>query len=198
MVNKTIDYYNKHVSDFCSSTQFVNMSAHYDIFEAYLKPGSLILDAGCGVGRDSRYFNSIGHEVIAFDASEEMVRLSSQVSGIHVIKSTFEDFCTEKVFDGIWACASLLHLNREILPSVLKRFASFLKPDGIFYMSFKHGDRTYIKDDRYFNCYDEKSFEQLIAKLDILKIVNLYQSSDARKGREDEYWLNAIVKKCSV
>lgn len=195
MVNKTIDYYNRHASDFQRCTESVDMGAHYNRFEVHLRPGARILDAGCGVGRDTKYFIEKGYDVIAFDASLEMVRMSTELTGIDVLLTTFEDFHSEQLFDGIWACASLLHLERNILLVVLESLVSMLLAKGVFYMSFKYGDKTYTKDDRYFNCYDEKAFKELVARIDGLEIVDLYQSSDVRKDRTNEYWLNAIVRK---
>ncbi len=40
------------------------------------------------------------------------------------------------VYDGVWACASLLHCARNRLPDVLKRIHAALRRGGVCYISF--------------------------------------------------------------
>lgn len=195
MVNSAIDYYNKNAYDFYNNTVKADMSEHYKRFEKHLEAGSCILDAGCGSGRDSLYFHSKGYKVDAFDASWAMVNLSSQLTGLSVQHALFEDVMFENRFNGIWACASLLHVGRESIRDVLNRLVSMLCKDGVFYMSFKYGDKVLEKDGRSFNCYDENSFSEMIETMPQLRILELYKTSDLRVGRDDEYWLSAIIAK---
>ena len=62
-------------------------------------------------------------------------------------------------------------------------------------MSYKYGDRDYEKDNRIFSCFKEEEFEELIAGLDELEIIELFQPVDVRKDRPDEYWLNCFLKR---
>lgn len=155
MTNSTIDFYNKNAQAYFESTVELDMSRLYAPFLEGLRPGAKVLDAGCGSGRDSLFFKSQGFKVTAFDASEEMVRLASQLLGQPVLHMTFEDLNLPDEYDGIWACASLLHVERTQLPAVIAELAKYLKPGGVFYMSFKYGNEEYWKDGRYFNCLDE-------------------------------------------
>jgi cyclopropane fatty-acyl-phospholipid synthase-like methyltransferase len=82
------------------------------------------------------------------DASEAMVEHCRTIIGDRVTLSTFQEYKTEIKFDGIWACSSLLHLKPEELDTVLKKFTGFLKPGGVFFMSFKYGEKDYEKDGR--------------------------------------------------
>lgn len=94
-------------------TGALNMSALHDRFLRHVPPGCRILDAGCGVGRDALAFAGPGYAVVAFDASAEMVRLTRErVAGqAEVLHMRFEDVAWREEFDGIWACASLLHVR---------------------------------------------------------------------------------------
>lgn len=194
MVKKTVEYYDQNAEAFFNSTIDSDMSDHYDRFEKYLKSGATILDAGCGSGRDSKHFQLRGFKVYAFDASEKLVKLSSDFTGLEVKKATFDDFDFNIKFDGIWACASLLHVQKNELKAIILRLVSHLKDNGIIYMSFKYGATEYEKTGRYFNCYDEVSMQELLGSIENLSILELYKSIDAREDRKDEYWLNVIVK----
>ena len=121
MNEETIQYYNRHAEEFCAGTFSADMSRNRDRFLAYLHQGSAILDAGCGSGRDTLVFLSAGYQVDAFDASEEMCRIASQKTGILVRRQRFEKLEGQELYDGIWACASLLHVAAKDLPDVLVR-----------------------------------------------------------------------------
>lgn len=77
MHNKTIDYYNKHTREFIDRTIEADMSFCQKKFIRLLEPGGLILDAGCGSGRDSKFFLGNGFRVQAMDASIKMCRAES-------------------------------------------------------------------------------------------------------------------------
>ena len=76
IINKTLEYYNEKSDLFAGDTVDLEFSSIQDSFLKYLEPGSLILDFGCGSGRDSRYFMSKGFKVEAIDGSEEMVKIA--------------------------------------------------------------------------------------------------------------------------
>ena len=76
----------------------------------------------------------------AMDASEEMCKLAEIHTGLEVLHMTFEEMDFDSVFDGIWACASLLHVPEKELSDILTKIARALKDSGILYMSFKLGD----------------------------------------------------------
>jgi len=194
-VNTTVFFYDKNAHEFYNNTVNVDMSEHYRRFEKYLLPESTILDAGCGSGRDSLYFLSHGYNVNAFDASIEMVKLSSKLTGLSVHHAKFEDVNFDVVFNGIWASASLLHVDRGSIMDILQRLTAMLNKGGVLFMSYKYGDKVYQKDDRLFNCYDEGSFSEMLSAIPELTILELYKTADVRDERINEFWLSAIVKK---
>lgn len=195
MINLTVDFYNKNAHEFFGNTVNVDMSQHYRRFEKNLLPDSRILDAGCGSGRDSLYFLSKGYNVQAFDGSAEMVKLSSKLTGLPVQHAKFEDIKLDVMVNGIWASASLLHVHRGSIRDILQKLAAMLCEDGVLFMSFKYGDKVYEKDDRLFNCYDERSFSEMVSSIQVLTVLELYKTADVRDERINEYWLSAIVKK---
>ena len=107
-------YYKQFAAEFFGSTVAVDMAAIHQRFLALLKPGAHILDAGCGSGRDAKAFAEAGFRVTAFDASPELARLASDHCGFEVTVRRFEDIAEVEAFDGIWRCASLLHVSATI------------------------------------------------------------------------------------
>ena len=137
-MKNTIDYYNKNADDFYESTVNADMSAQYNMFEKHLYSGACILDCGCGSGRDTKYFLEQGYEVTAIDGSEELCKKASELTGIEVKNILFQDIDYENEFDGVWACASLLHVGFKDLPDILKKLCKAMKDNGVLYVSFKY------------------------------------------------------------
>ena len=196
MNEETIQYYNRHAEEFCAGTFSADMSRNRDRFLAYLQPGSAILDAGCGSGRDTLAFLSAGYQVDAFDASDEICRIASQKTGIPVRKQRFEKLEGEELYDGIWACASLLHVAAADLPDVLVRLYRLLKKQGIMYVSFKLGDGERQKDGRYFNDMREEILCRLLCDAGFT-VKETFITQDVRENRQDEAWVNVIAEKMS-
>lgn len=156
------------------------------------------MDLGCGSGRDSLYFIQKGYRVTAIDGSEEMVKLSSQLIKQPVLHMKFQEMDFQLQFDGVWACASLLHFNDIEIEDVIKRVSKSLKTPGLFYLSFKYGDKEEWNEGRYFRYHNEKSFEKIISKHKEFEILKMSKSKDRvkiRKDKEGEYWLNVLLKK---
>jgi isopentenyl-diphosphate delta-isomerase type 1 len=199
--NSTLEYYNRNAGSFTSTTVDVEFTDIQDWFLRYLEPGALILDFGCGSGRDSRYFLSKGFRVEACDGSEEMVRAASKTAGIPVRKMLFEELDEEERYDGIFACASILHVPFEELPDILAKMERALKKDGAVYVSFKYGTFEGERNGRFFT---DMTMERLQERLEAaagkyggkgLHIVGSRVTGDVRPGRESEKWLNAILQK---
>ena len=195
----TLDYYNKNSEEYFNSTLNVNMTNTYKAFLKLVPKGGKILDLGCGSGRDSMNFIKLGYEVTAVDGSKELAKKSSALLGKEVIASTFEELELKEKFHGIWACASLLHIKREDLKIVLNNLYNNLDDNGVFYMSFKYGEKEYVDDkNRYFNCFTDESIISFINENTKFNILDLYITED-KLGRVNEVkWLNLICNKNSV
>lgn len=191
----TNQYYNENAQSFFDTTVNVDVRKLYDRFLPRIPSKGTILDAGCGSGRDSKNFLNLGYDVEAFDANESLVVLASEHFGQTVTQATFESFSAEpESFDAIWACASLLHVPSENLSRTFLRLSELLKPDGVFYCSFKYGNTEQIRNGRFFADMDEQTLAGTLSSTQ-LKIEETWISADARPGREAEQWLNAILVK---
>ncbi len=194
VLTKTLSYYNQNAQSFCDSTLNVDMSALYVDFLPLIPKHGHILDAGCGSARDAMYFKQQGFTVSAFDASPDLAKLASNYLQQAVEVKTFQQLnCTNK-YDGIWCCASLLHVPKVELPQVFLKLQNALKPNGVLYVSFKYGTQERVHNGREFTDLNEDGLTELITHHTELKILKQWQSVDQRPGREGEVWLNALIK----
>ena len=194
MNNKTLDYYNQNANTFFEGTVSVNFKEVQDKFLKVL-PGKKILDFGCGSGRDTKYFLDNGYDVTAIDGSIELCKKASEYTGIEVKHMLFQELDEKDAYDGIWACSSILHLNKEELKPVLLKMIEALKKHGIIYTSFKYGDFEGERNGRYFSNFTIESFKEYVQDISTIQIEEYWLSGDVRKGREEEQWLNLILRK---
>lgn len=192
---KTLEYYNKNGMEFANGTLNVDFSDTQEKFLSYLTPGADILDFGCGSGRDAKYFLKKGFNVRAIDGSKEMCEFAAELTGIKVEQADFLAFDEKLKYDGIWACASILHLNSEELSVVVKKIADALKTGGIFYSSFKHGTFEGERNGRFFNDMTAEKFTFLLNRNKDFQLIETWISKDARPAHKNEQWFNAICKK---
>jgi SAM-dependent methyltransferase len=188
-----MNYYDKNFHSFVETTLKLDMSDLYEPFERYLAPGGQILDLGCGAGRDSKYFRDKYH-VVGLEPNQKLAQFAQSYAQAPVIQESFENFVTDQLFDGIWACASLLHFKSEHLPKIFQRVCDLLKFRGVVYVSFKYGNDEAIVDGRHFTNCNEESLTKYI-KDSSLTIESMWISIDKREKRQHEQWLNAILMK---
>ncbi len=195
---KTLNYYNQHAQTFSDSTLNVDMSALYAEFLPLIPKHGHILDAGCGSARDAMYFKQQGFTVSAFDASENIAKLASNYLQQTVDFKAFQQFNCTNMYDGIWCCASLLHVPKVELPQVFLKLQNALKPNGVLYVSFKYGTQERVHNGREFTDLNEDGLTALITHHTELKILKQWQTVDQRPERESEVWLNALIKAVPV
>ena len=200
----TLSYYRDNLNAFVADTLTADMSYARDRFLRSLQASSAprILDFGCGSGRDTKAFLDLGYAVDAADGSEELCRSASEFTGIHVRHMLFQELDAEAYYDGIWACASILHLPKEELSDVLRRIAAALKQNGVLYTSFKYGNYEGMRDGRYYTDFTEASLAAFWTDCRLerdysLQIFETWITEDVRPGRKEERWLNLLARRAS-
>ncbi|WP_295588405.1 bifunctional 2-polyprenyl-6-hydroxyphenol methylase/3-demethylubiquinol 3-O-methyltransferase UbiG [uncultured Lamprocystis sp.] len=194
MDDDTTAYYRANAAAFFADTLGVDMAPLYARFLPLIPVGGQkILDAGCGSGRDTRAFLDRGYTVTAFDASAELAALAAAHVGQPVQVLRFQDLEWTQAFDGIWACASLLHVPATELPDVLSRLARALRPGGVLYASFKFGSGEREYHGRRFTDLDEAGLATLLSQVQGLTGLDTWTTGDRRPGRESERWFNALL-----
>ena len=190
-------YYQQFAAEFFGSTVGVDMTPIHQRFFALLTPRAHILDAGCGSGRDAKAFAEAGFQVTAFDASTELARLASAHCGFEIAVRRFEDVHEVGTFDGIWCCASLLHVPMAAMPATLDRLWRALRPGGTLYVSFKQGTGERVHAGRRFTDADEATLRHWFGRWPDVHRLDLWLTDDQRPNRTDR-WTNALATRKPV
>ena len=176
----------------------VDNSDYYKVFLKYIPEKGKILDIGCGSGRDAYHFKQMGYVVEAIDGGKEFCHFASNLLGQPVECKMFQDIDYLEEFDGVWALASIHHLDRNELEMVLEKIYKALKVGGVLFFNARFGENEYDnKFGKHFNEFTQKSFKNFIKGNNILKNFKFkdeFVAGDKREGREEQ-WYCAVLKK---
>ena len=160
-MDESLKYYENECGTFISETINADTEVLRQRFLKNVPVGGSILDLDCGSGRDTKAFIEAGYKVSAIDGSAEICRAASEYTGITVRCMDFFDLPDEESYDGIWACASVLHVEKSRIPDLLRKLYKTLKKGGVLYLSFKYGDHNGFRDGRHFTDLSETEFREL-------------------------------------
>ena len=180
-----MNYYSEHASEYIASTIATDMSYAYAMFEPLLPKGGSILDVGFGSGRDMLHFQSKGFDVHGIDLEPKFVE-HAQSLGLNVEIGDVLRYSSDKKYDGIWACASLLHLPLKDVRPAIDHLLSFLHEDGVLFISMKEGS---------FEGIDDRGRPMLMVNEDIFKgyhVISLKKTLEAGRGLT---WINVILRR---
>lgn len=150
------------------ATHAAKMSARVDRFAGSLPKPSLVLDAGCGPGRDLARFTAHGHVARGVDLNPVFVEMANRHAptaqwDLREIGSLFP----AGTFDGIWAAASLVHLPESDTVDVIGQFSRLLRPGGRLYACLKSTGPTGWLDEadgrRWYTVWDSEAFAGAVA-----------------------------------
>jgi len=158
----SIGWYDANAEDFVERTFGPGMAVERARFLAHVPRRGAVLDAGCGSGRDGLAFKEAGYAASAFDGSARLAEIAAANSGLPVRHLTFAEMDWDAAFDGVWACATLLHLAPADLPGALANIRRTLKPGGAFYCSFKEGPAQRFANGRHFTDMTLQSLRALL------------------------------------
>jgi cyclopropane fatty-acyl-phospholipid synthase-like methyltransferase len=191
----SIRYYEENAAEFFRRSVDADVLPARAQFAGLIPPGGKVLEAGCGAGRDARAFKALGFQVTAIEAAPKLAALARAHSGLPVEVMTFDQITWREAFDGIWACASLLHVARQDLPDTLRRLRAALVPGGVWFMSFKYGTEERLANGRRFTDLDEAGAEALLTAAGGLELIALEVTGDVRPDRVQERWLSVLCRR---
>ncbi|MEC8554047.1 MAG: class I SAM-dependent methyltransferase [Planctomycetota bacterium] len=180
-IQRTIDFYDEHAEEYVSSTLGIDMSHVDHPFLSRMEKGQRILDAGSGSGRDTKAFLDLGYDVLPIDASCEMTKATQRLTGKTAFQLRLQEISFEGEFDGIWACASLVHVPLDEIPDVLDRLAYATRSGGVLYFSFKEGNGERLENGRHFTYLDESGLRDILSAQPNLELEAIRSTDDARE-----------------
>ena len=191
----SIGFYDENAEGFFRRTVETDMSAPHRLFAGLMTPGGRVLDAGCGSGRDALAFHRMGFEVTATEAAPKLAALARAHTGLPIDVMTFDQMAWRDRFDGIWTCASLLHVARAELPATMRRLRDTLVPGGVWFMSFKYGTGEREANGRRFTDLDETGALDLLGEVRGLQLISMEVVGDGRADHAAERWLSLFCRR---
>lgn len=189
----SVDYYNKYANAYFDSTVELDMSETLGEFMEMLETGDTVLDLGCGSGRDAKVLMENNFEVTLLDASSELAELADIYTGVEPLVMDMREIDFDSVFEGIWACASLLHLPKDDMPDMLRKLCDALKVNGVLYISVKKGDYEGFRQERFYSDYEASELEMLLRDVGGFEDIKIWENDDSRV--EGQQWVNAFARK---
>ena len=188
------NYYESNAERYATETFSADMSEQYQRFLPLLKNGAKILDVGSGSGRDACYFQKQGYQVTALEPSKNLCREIRKVFSGEIVCSGVQNYRPTERYDGIWACASLIHLKEEEVLHFFEKIDLYLEDSGIIYVSGKNGISTgEVEDGRFFLEFTEQLVEKILTVNKQLKLEQLWYTEDVN-SRKGFRWLNVIFR----
>ena len=188
------EYYEINAKRYAEETFSADMSEQYKRFLPLLRERARILDVGSGSGRDAFYFQNHGYQVTALEPSKNLGREIRKVFSGKIICSDIQNYRPTERYDGIWACASLIHLQEEEVLCFFRKIDMYLNDNGIVYASGKSGISTgEVEDGRFFLEFTEQLVEKILMVNRQLKLEQLWYTEDV-SGRRGFRWLNVVLR----
>jgi len=191
LLKKTISTYNSTAADYAEKTDKLLPRERLNEFINYMgRSFGQVMDLGCGPGRDARYLDSKGFQVIGVDLSSELLNIAKKrvPKGLFYNLDISGPLSTDwmEKFEGVWASASLVHVPLERLSSSIGQVRDVLVPDGIFYAKVMEGDCSEIRvskrygstsenGEKFWQYFSEDTFTKtlLCTGFDLLKVYRL-------------------------
>lgn len=200
ITRKTLQHYDDNASSFCEGTIHHDVMQNINVLLAEItgSPPYLILDFGCGPGRDLIQFKALGHQAVGLDGSPAFVAMARQCSSCEVLLQNFLMLeLPSSHFDGIFANASLFHVPKQELPRVLQALWGTLKPDGVLFASNPRGyNQEGWRNNRYGCFHDLEQWRGYVVATGFKELRHYYRPPG--KPRDQQPWLATVWRKIDV
>ena len=204
----TVEAYDAFAEEYAAGASPLDSVAQADLaeFVAALGPGARVLEIGSGSGRDAVALEALGLSVRRTDVSRSFVRrLREAGHDADVLDPLTDDLADPArapgagaaAYDGVWANASLLHVRREDLPTVLARLAAVTRPGGVLRMAVKEGEGARfsthgsVRAPRHFTFWREAPLRAVLEGAGW----RVTSCESGRAGKREESWLEVRAER---
>ena len=194
---RTLEFYATEAADYHARSK-AGINCDLPAFLKRLAAGSLILELGCGSGRDAAYMQTLGFKVEPTDGVAAMAALAEQRLGRTVRVMRFEDLAAASAYDAVYASYSLLHVPRSSLVDVLARIWRALRPGGWHMATYKSGGaegRDML--DRYFNYLSPAQAEAYYRAAGEWQLLEMTEGVGGGYDDRPSSWVNVITRKAA-
>jgi ubiquinone/menaquinone biosynthesis C-methylase UbiE len=164
-----------------------------DTFVTLLPPGASVLDLGCGPARDVASMQARGLKVVGLDLSFGLLCQASSSVRRRLVQGDMRNLpFPSKLFDGVWLCASLLHIPKEQARGVLAGVRRVMGLGSVLYLGVKQGQGEEWTVDfapRFFTYYQPDEIKRLLMDLGFdVESLWIYPS-------KEHDWINLFARK---
>jgi ubiquinone/menaquinone biosynthesis C-methylase UbiE len=209
VVEQTIETYDKIASRYCSKTREPKIEewkeGYIKKFLSYFpRKHPLILNVGCGDGRDNMHIEKSGAKAIGIDLSKGMLREAKKLyaqGDFRIMDMRHLEF-NDDSFDGIWASGSIYHVPKSQVSQVIQEFRRVHKIDGVASLNFKLGTgegmeanpKSYGGYPRYFAYYSKEEMKALFDTHDFKELESCMYPEEIYKDRIQQMWFRLLDK----
>jgi SAM-dependent methyltransferase len=196
----TLAYYEQRAEEFRAGTLDHDVSENIDALLRHIdgKAPFVILDLGCGPGRDLKTLTALGNTAIGLDGAAAFAAMARAGTGCEVWQQDFLalDLPRER-FDGIFANASLFHVPSQELPRVLRQLRDTLKPRGVLFSSNPRGENQEgWRGERFGAFHDLDAWRLYLSNAGFEELEHYYRPTGL--PREQQPWLASVWRRNSV
>lgn len=186
------EFYHKKAGAYIAETLSLDPSHYLTPFTDMLKSNDLVVDIGCGSGRDLLWLKKKGFDPIGIERSPAMATFARGYSGCPVIEADFQSFDFSKLpSNGILFSASLVHTPHNQIESIIKNAMTSVSGPGFMYISLKEGDGIKISHDgRRFYLWKTEALQKLFKRLGLTTITIEKSRSEKAPG---DIWLSCTL-----
>jgi SAM-dependent methyltransferase len=196
----TLAYYEQRAEEFRDGTRHHDVTQNIAALLRHIEgePPFVILDFGCGPGRDLKALTELGHTVIGLEGADGFVAMARADTGCEVWQQDFHrlDLPPER-FDGIFANASLFHVPSRELPRVLRQLYTALKQGGVLFSSNPRGENEEgWNRGRYGAYHNLETWRRYMSDAGFTELDHYYRPSGL--PREQQPWLASVWRRPSL
>ena len=194
---RTLAQYDQSAHTFWASTRDHDVSQNITaLLQAIAAPPPyVLLDFGCGPGRDLKTFKALGHDATGLEGAPQLAAMARANSGCEVLEQSFLALdLPSSHFDGVFANAVLFHVPSRELPHVLSELHTALKPGGVLFSSNPRGDgQEGWNGDRYGVFHSWEAWRDFVTTAGFVELSRYYRPTGV--PREQQPWLASVWRK---